>query len=172
VESFERYMTDLMPVLEERFGLFAWAIPMLVFLGAAALFIFVVIKTYGGYQRRKYDFRMLNNWPGIIVMVSYAAAYWFEWINYADNVTELFLMLLAIGAPGMICYAILCFLKTRNIAITILNIVIMYVFYMVMGVILALVMGVGMVIVFGVMAAGMGLTSVRAAGRRVVYRRK
>ena len=158
-------MTDLMPVLEERFGLFAWVIPMLVVLGGAALFIFVVVKTYGGYQRRRYGFHMVNNWPGIIVMLSYAAAYAFQWIDYAENATELFLMLLAIGAPGMICYFIVCLRRTKNIAITIINIVIMYVFYIVLGIILALLMGVAVVIVFGIMAAGAGFSSIRDGGK-------
>ena len=71
----------------------------------------------------------------------------------------------AVGAPGMICYAILCFVKTRNIVVTIVNFAVMYIFYWFIGYIVGMIIGMLMVIIMGLMAAGVGWAAIKDIGR-------
>jgi len=133
MSDFETFMYNMSQDLEARFGMFGLFIPLLVTLGGLLLFYLIVIKTYGGFQRKRYGFRMFINWPGLVVMGCYSIAFLLEVLDSADTVEGLLLVLLAVGAPGMICYAIKCLRETRSIVITVINTVLMYILYMVLG---------------------------------------
>ncbi|MCL2628851.1 MAG: hypothetical protein FWD44_09195 [Oscillospiraceae bacterium] len=134
-ENFEAMMTWL----EDKFGMFGLLIPALTIIVGTLLFFFIIVKVYGGWQKRTYGFRMFINWPGLIVMLFYAVASLMKLLDGTENFTQAFLVLLLVGAPGMICYFVICIKDTRNILVTIINVILMYILYMLMGYILGVI---------------------------------
>ena len=151
----------MMTNLEDRFGMLGLLIPALVIIVGTLLFFLIVVKVYGGWQKKAYGFRMFINWPGMIVMACYAIASLMKLLEGADDFKEVLLVLLIVGAPGMICYTVKCLIDTRNVLVTIINVATMYVLYMIMGYIL----GVIILIICGFLGITLLIAALSGGGR-------
>ncbi|MDR2546201.1 MAG: hypothetical protein LBC96_01660 [Lachnospiraceae bacterium] len=142
--SIDAYMTDLV----ERHGMIALFLPLLVVIVAAIIYFIIVVKLYGGYLRRKYKFRIFANIPSLFTLVCYMLffAVVFDDLPDKESIETLYLVI-AVGLPGMLWYTINSFIKTRNFFITVLNFVIMYIFFLALGWIAS---AVAMLILYGI----------------------
>ncbi|MDR0272494.1 MAG: DUF6273 domain-containing protein [Clostridiales bacterium] len=132
--KFTEFMTNLWQDLEARFGLFGLFIPMIVIFFAIVLFYVIVVWTYGRFLRKKYNYRMFVNWPGLFILGSYAVAFTiFRIMEQADTVIGLLFALTLFGAPGTVMYFVHCAKKTKNIFIAGFNAILMLFLYMVLG---------------------------------------
>jgi hypothetical protein len=133
--------------------------------------LLIVTQTYGRSLRKKYGFKMFLNWPGYIAMGCFGIAVvtvWFEIIKFdlsdPANQSRLPLLLLAVGAPGMIPYFINCWTKTKNIIHALITTAFMYPFYLVFGGVVGTVVFVIFLFYIAILCIGGGLGNALGGG--------
>jgi len=140
------------------FGLF---LPLLIIIAVSFIFYKLILKRYRDYLLENYGFKLFLNIPGLLVMIFYGFASSAGIVSASATGLDDFgriLLIIAVGAPGMLIYAINCYLKTRNILITLVNIPLMYFIYFLVG------YTVGLIIMMVVAVAASAFIGISAMG--------